>query len=75
MWRKHSGVRKLVTRAQKVVMLQDFALWLVFRNGLSEAPIERMVDQIQLSLASLGIADHSPRDVCQYLLERSGLIL
>lgn len=62
-----------LTRAQKVVMLQDFALWLV-RNGLSEAPIERMVDQIQLSLASLGIADHSPRDVCQYLLERSGLI-
>jgi NACHT domain len=68
-----STVRFELTRAQKVVMLQDFALWLV-RNGLSEAPIERMIDQIQLSLESLGIVDHSPRDVGQYLLERSGLI-
>jgi len=62
-----------LTRAQKFVMLQDFALWLV-RNSLAEAPIERMIDQIQLSLESLGITGHSPRDVCRYLLERTGII-
>ena len=63
----------VLTRGQKLVLLEDFALWLV-RNGQSETVAERMVEQIGRSLPYLGKVDHTPETIYRYLLERSGLI-
>jgi hypothetical protein len=57
----------------KVTLLQDLALYLV-RNGWSDAPVERVQEQLARSARSLSEIDSTSEMILQFLLERSGLI-
>jgi NACHT N-terminal Helical domain 1/NACHT domain len=62
-----------LTRSHQVQLLQDIAFWFI-RNGLSDAPTERVTRQIERTSLQLGITGISPEVILQTLLERSGLI-
>jgi hypothetical protein len=57
----------------KATLLEDLAIYMV-RNSLSDAPAERVREQLGRSLRTLRDVDSSPDKVLQHLLERSGLI-
>jgi hypothetical protein len=63
---------ELTTTAQ-TILLQDLAFWLL-RNGWSDAPIERVKEQIARSRRNLPRVDATPWSLLRYLLERSGLL-
>jgi hypothetical protein len=63
----------ILTRSDKVQLLQDIAFWLV-RNGWTDAPAERVIGQIARTAQQLRDADADPQDVFRSLLERSGLL-
>jgi len=62
-----------LTRSDKVVLLQDIAFWLV-RNGLTDAPTDRVIGQIGRTAQQLRTSTVEPQDVFRSLLERSGLL-
>ena len=64
-----------LTRTEKTILLQDFALWLV-RNGKSSASSEDLTCVIDVSLTGLRRKDERPEVevVLRHLVERSGLL-
>ncbi|WP_433295658.1 NACHT domain-containing protein [Actinoplanes sp. CA-030573] len=62
-----------MTYEQRVVVLQDLALFLV-RNGWSDTTIERAVEQVKRSTKVLPPLYHEPPAVLADLIERSGLL-
>jgi len=60
-------------RAEKALILENLAYWLI-RNGQTDAPYERMVEQVRLQLASFHRIEQEPGEILRNLLVRSGLI-
>jgi hypothetical protein len=62
-----------LSRTDKSLILQNLAYWLI-RNGLSDAPGDRVVKQVEQSLELMPRVSASPDQVFSHLLNRSGLI-
>jgi hypothetical protein len=62
-----------ISHETKITLLQDLALYLV-RNAWSDAPVDRVCDQIARSSRTLNEIEAEPDIVLQFLIERSGLI-
>jgi hypothetical protein len=62
-----------LTRTDKVLLLQDIAFWLV-RNGMSDAPADRVTAQIARSVQHLRGVTSDAAEVFRALMERSGLL-
>jgi hypothetical protein len=62
-----------LTLTAQTILLQDLAFWLL-RNGWSDAPMERVKEQIARSRHNLPRVDATPWSLLRYLLERSGLL-
>jgi hypothetical protein len=70
--RQITSAAELTTTAQ-TVLLQDLAFWLL-RNGWSDAPLERVEEQVARSRRNLPRVDATPWSLLRHLLERSGLL-
>lgn len=57
----------------KLTLLQDLAFYLV-RNAWSDAPVERVREQLARTSRTLNEVTAEPSKVLQFLIERSGLI-
>ncbi|MBC6459833.1 NACHT domain-containing protein [Actinomadura sp. HBU206391] len=62
-----------LSRTDKSLILQNLAYWLI-RNGLSDAPCDRVVKQVEQSLALMPRISADAEQVFSHLLNRSGLI-
>lgn len=62
-----------ISDGAKVTLLQDLALYLA-RNSWSDAPVDRVREQIARSARTLSEITAEPDRVLQFLIERSGLI-
>lgn len=62
-----------ISRADKTLILEDLAYWLV-RNGRSSAPQDRVIERLQAKLAGLHRVQATAHDVLKHLLDRSGLL-
>jgi hypothetical protein len=62
-----------LTITAQTILLQDLAFWLL-RNGWSDAPMERVKEQVARSRRNLPRVDAAPWSLLRYLLERSGLL-
>jgi hypothetical protein len=63
----------LIGRAESRIILQDLAYWFI-RNGLSDAPLDRVLQQIGMSKRYLHKVSADAISVYQQLLIRSGLL-
>ena len=63
----------LIGRSEARIVLQDLAYWLI-RNGLSDAAIDRVLQQIDLSKKQLHKVSADAKTVYRQLLIRSGLL-
>lgn len=63
----------VITRVDKMLLLEDLAYWLV-RNGLSSAPTERVLERLTAKLADLHRVKSDADEVLKHLLDRSGLL-
>jgi hypothetical protein len=70
--RQIASADELTTTAQ-TILLQDLAFWLL-RNGWSDAPIERVKEQVARSRRNLPRVTAKPWSLLRHLLERSGLL-
>ncbi|MEU7782967.1 NACHT domain-containing protein [Amycolatopsis sp. NPDC049159] len=68
---RHIGV--LLTEAQKEVLLGDLA-WRLSLASKVELPKERVLSHVARRLPSLPHVDHTPAEVLDHLLERSGVL-
>ncbi|MCR6481890.1 NACHT domain-containing protein [Amycolatopsis sp. OK19-0408] len=68
---RHIGV--LLTQAQKEVLLGDLA-WRLTLASKVELPKDRVLSHITRRLPSLPHVDHTPQEVLDHLLERSGVL-
>jgi hypothetical protein len=66
-----SGVR--ISRADKMLILEDIAYWLV-RNGWTDVAYDRVLERLATKLADLHRVEGEPQQVLTHLLERSGLL-
>ena len=62
-----------LTKTDKMFLLQDIAFWLV-RNGLSDAPADRVTGQVARSMRQLHKVSAEAPEVFRSLLERSGVL-
>lgn len=62
-----------LSRTDKSLILQNLAYWLI-RNGLSDASCDRVVAQVEQSLALMPRISAGAEQVFSHLLNRSGLI-
>lgn len=62
-----------IARADKMLILEDFAYWLV-RNGWSNASKERVLERLSGKLAELHRVQGDAEAVLTHLLDRSGLL-
>jgi energy-coupling factor transporter ATP-binding protein EcfA2 len=62
-----------LSQRAKTTLLQDLALYLV-RNAWSDAPVERVREQIVRTTKTLNEVTADSPEVLQFLIERSGLI-
>jgi hypothetical protein len=62
-----------ITRADKMLILEDLAYWLV-RNGWSDAAAERVLERLTDKLATMHRVQAGAEDVLKHLLDRSGLL-
>ncbi len=62
-----------LTITAQTILLQDLAFWLL-RNGWSDAPMERVKEQVARSRRNLPRVDATPWSLLRHLLERSGLL-
>jgi hypothetical protein len=63
----------ILTEAQKQILLGDLA-WRLSLASKVELPKDRVRDHIALRLPSLPHVDHTPEEVLNHLLERSGVL-
>ncbi|MGW3958390.1 NACHT domain-containing protein [Amycolatopsis sp. NPDC005003] len=63
----------ILTEAQKQILLGDLA-WRLSLASKVELPKERVLSHIALRLPSLPHVDHTPSEVLDHLLERSGVL-
>ncbi|WP_370968024.1 NACHT domain-containing NTPase [Amycolatopsis sp. cg9] len=68
---RHIGV--LLTEAQKEVLLGDLA-WRLSLASKVELPKDRVLSHVARRLPSLPHVDHTPSEVLDHLLERSGVL-
>ncbi|MGH3391825.1 MAG: NACHT domain-containing protein [Actinomadura sp.] len=62
-----------LSRTDKSLILQNLAYWLI-RNGLSDAPSDRVIGQVEQSLKLMPRISAGAEQVFSHLLNRSGLI-
>jgi hypothetical protein len=62
-----------LSNGDKVQLLQDIAFWFV-RNGWSDAPVDRVIEQVARTVRQLRGVTADAGDVYSVLLERSGLL-
>ncbi len=58
---------------EKIIVLQDLAYWLLL-NGLSDVEKDRLIERLGSKLSSMVHVVADASSVCQYLLERSGIL-
>ncbi|MEV4055402.1 NACHT domain-containing protein [Amycolatopsis sp. NPDC049688] len=63
----------ILTEAQKQILLGDLA-WRLSLASKVELPKERVLSHVALRLPSLPHVDHTPSEVLDHLLERSGVL-
>ncbi|MGW4058769.1 NACHT domain-containing protein [Amycolatopsis sp. NPDC004747] len=63
----------ILTEAQKQILLGDLA-WRLSLASKVELPKERVLSHVALRLPSLPHVDHTPAEVLDHLLERSGVL-
>jgi hypothetical protein len=62
-----------LNRTEKLLILSNIAYWLM-RNGLSDAPVQRVLNQIRGRLVGMSGVRASAEEVYRHLLERTGLL-
>lgn len=62
-----------IGREESRIVLQDIAYWLI-RNGLSDADVSRVLNQMGISVQQLHKVTATPKEIYQQLLIRSGLL-
>jgi hypothetical protein len=72
---RERGIASVISLSHdaKVTLLQDLAFYLV-RNAWSDAPTERVREQLARSSRTLREVNSDPGEILQFLLERSGLL-
>lgn len=63
----------IIGRSESRIILQDLAYWLI-RNGMSDALIDRAIQQIEISTRQLHKVSVSASTIYRQLLVRSGLL-
>lgn len=63
----------VINRADKMLLLEDLAYWLV-RNGWSSASTERVLERLTDKLANMHRVQVEAGNVLKHLLDRSGLL-
>ncbi|MCW2899761.1 MAG: hypothetical protein JWO67_2026 [Streptosporangiaceae bacterium] len=71
--RRISDSGPALSRTDKSLILQNLAYWLI-RNGMSDASCDRVVEQVEQTLALMPRVTAGAEQVFSHLLNRSGLI-
>jgi hypothetical protein len=67
------GVARLLTTADKIVLLRDLA-WRLTLGGVSQLPTDEMRTHVARKIRSMPNVDEEPDAIVTHLLERSGVV-